>query len=190
MEKKQISWSLPRVTLLAMTRRLGASILLASVVIAGCVTSVLLDRLIQRQEESLQRMIETTRINCIVTDAQGMHSDDLNMLAGFVDMLMGYRHDRGCYLDEYVMDVNAKSTVPLKTPVKRTCAGYYRLLLIPVFQRLQATILPLMKDGQKIRFLEAKRSVSSQKMFRHLLICPVHSGFKSLKTTVLLPICR
>lgn len=45
-----------------------------------------------------------------------MHSDDLNMLAGFVDMLMGYRHDRGCYLDEYVMDVNAKSTVPLKTP--------------------------------------------------------------------------
>lgn len=116
MEKKQISWSLPRVTLLAMTRRLGASILLASVVIAGCVTSVLLDRLIQRQEESLQRMIEITRINCIVTDAQGMHSDDLNMLAGFVDMLMGYRHDRGCYLDEYVMDVNAKSTVPLKTP--------------------------------------------------------------------------
>ena len=116
MEKERSGWSLCCVTLRAMVRRLGASILLASVIFAGCFTSVLLDRLIQRQEESLQRMIETTRINCVVTDVQGMHADDLNMLAGFVDMLMGYRHERGCYLDEYVMDVNAKSTVPLEYP--------------------------------------------------------------------------
>lgn len=116
MEKERSGWSLCCVTLTAMLRRLGASVLLASVVFAGCFTSVFLDRLIQRQEESLQRMIETTRINCIVTDSQGMNSGKLDMFAGFVDKLMGYRHEQGCYLDEYVMDVNAISTIPLQSP--------------------------------------------------------------------------
>ncbi len=116
MEKKKSNRSLLRVTFRAMARRLGTSILLAAVVFAGCFTAVLLDRLLQRQEESLQQMIETTRIRCVVTDARGMHSDDLDMFSGFVDMLMGLRRDRGCYLDEYVMDVNAISTSPLDRP--------------------------------------------------------------------------
>lgn len=116
MEKKKSGSPLLSVTLRAMARRWGASILLASVIFAGCFTSVLLDRLIQRQEESLRRMIETTRIQCVVTDAQGMHSDELNMFSGFVDMLVGLRNERGCDLDEYVMDVNAISTSPLEQP--------------------------------------------------------------------------
>ena len=65
-----------------------------------------------------------------MTDANGMNSDRLKMLSIYVDRLMGNRHDEGCYLDEYVDNVQAVATSSLVLPEN------YSLFLLNGFPRL------------------------------------------------------
>ena len=61
-------------------------------------------------------MVRNTQIHCVVTNPQGSNSDNLRMFSAFVDMLTGKRHERGCYLDEYVKNVRAKASFSLSQP--------------------------------------------------------------------------
>ena len=77
---------------------------------------VLLSGLAERQETKIEELVRDTKINCVVTDSKGTNSENLMMFSFYVDMLMGYRHERGCYLDEVVTDVRALATQELKFP--------------------------------------------------------------------------
>ncbi len=106
---KKSGWALCRVTLLAMARRKGASCLLAAVAALGVFASIALYNLTARQEAAMADMVENTQIRCVVTDVQGVSSSNLQMFSAYVDMLTGLRHERGCYLDQYVRNVRAKA---------------------------------------------------------------------------------
>lgn len=77
---------------------------------------LLLGGLTDRQERELDALIQDTKIRCVMTDPRGTGSDNLNMISAYVDNLLGNRHDRGCYLDEYVTDVQALSIQSLIRP--------------------------------------------------------------------------
>lgn len=77
---------------------------------------VLLSGLAERQETKIEELVRDTKINCVVTDSKGTNSENLMMFSFYVDMLMGYRHERGCYLDEVVTDVRALATQALTFP--------------------------------------------------------------------------
>ena len=113
---KHAPFSLFRVSAAALWRRKGASLLLLLLSALGVFSAALLQNLALRQQESMTEMIKNTLIRCIVTDANGVLSDNLAMPASYVDRLLGGWHDRGCYLDEAVKNVRAKSAVPLNSP--------------------------------------------------------------------------
>lgn len=113
---KHAPFSLFRVSAAALWRRKGASLLLLLLSALGVFSAALLQNLALRQQESMTEMIKNTLIRCIVTDANGMLSDNLAMPASYVDRLLGGWHDRGCYLDEAVKNVRAKSAMPLNSP--------------------------------------------------------------------------
>lgn len=106
----------------------------------------LLSGLTARQEEKIEELVRDTKIHCIVTDSHGTNSENLMMLSYYVDMLMGHRHERGCYLDEVVTNVCALSTQHLESP------GGYELRRITCFDsdtsisRLEGTQIQ-MYDG-------------------------------------------
>lgn len=112
---KHAPFSLFRVSAAALWRRKGASLLLLRLSALGVFSAALLQNLALRQQESMTEMIKNTLIRCVVTDANGMLSDNLAMPASYVDRLLGGWHDRGCYLDEAVKNVRAKSAVPLNS---------------------------------------------------------------------------
>lgn len=107
--------ALQAVTFRAVLRR-GSSLLLAAVVMAGVLSSMVLHQLTIRQEAALSDTIANTNIRCVITDQQGMNMDNLGMQSLFVDMLAGKRHERGCYLDEAVKNIRAWASYPLKYP--------------------------------------------------------------------------
>lgn len=113
---KHAPFSLFRVSAAALWRRKGASLLLLLLSALGVFSAALLQNLALRQQESMTEMIKNTLIRCIVTDDNGMLSDNLAMPASYVDRLLGGWHDRGCYLDEAVKNVRAKSAMPLNSP--------------------------------------------------------------------------
>lgn len=115
-QAKRSGRALHRLTLAVIWRQRRSSALLAGIAALGVFASVALHHLAVRQEEAIADMVANARIRCVVTDARGMNSENLGMLSFFVDMLMGLRHERGCYLDEYVRDVRAKGSVPLQAP--------------------------------------------------------------------------
>lgn len=96
--------------------RKGTSVLM--VLSAGLIVLavLLLGGLTARQERELEALIRDTKIHCVMTDSRGTGSDNLNMISAYVDNLLGYRHERGCYLDEYVTDVQALSVQSLMNP--------------------------------------------------------------------------
>lgn len=108
--------ALGRLTLALLWRRRGASALLIAVAALGVFASAALCGLTERQEAAMAEAEANTNIQCIVTGARGENSNNLNMFSSFVDMLMGLRHERGCYLDEYVRDVRALAAIPLDEP--------------------------------------------------------------------------
>lgn len=114
--KKGSGLVLYQVTLAALWRRKGSVLLLAGVAALSVFACIALHNLTSRQETALAQTIEATDIRCVVTDVKGVSSSNLNMMSAFVDMLMGQRHDRGCYLDEYVKNVRAMATVFLDWP--------------------------------------------------------------------------
>ena len=113
---KHAPFSLFRVSAAALWRRKGASLLLLLLSALGVFSAALLQNLALRQQESMTEMIKNTLIRCVVTDANGMLSDSIAMSASYVDRLLGGWHDRGCYLDEAVKNVRAKSAMPLNSP--------------------------------------------------------------------------
>lgn len=113
---KHAPFSLFRVSAAALWRRKGASLLLLLLSALGVFSAALLQNLALRQQESMTEMIKNTLIRCVVTDTNSMLSDNLAMPASYVDRLLGGWHDRGCYLDEAVKNVRAKSAMPLNSP--------------------------------------------------------------------------
>ena len=113
---KHAPFSLFRVSAAALWHRKGASLLLLLLSALGVFSAALLQNLALRQQESMTEMIKNTLIRCVVTDANGTLSDNLAMPASYVDRLLGGWHDRGCYLDEAVKNVRAKSAMPLNSP--------------------------------------------------------------------------
>ena len=108
--------ALRRLTLAVLWRRKGSSALLMAVAALGVFASAALYSLSARQEAAMVELEQNARIQCVVTSARGQNSGNLEMISAFVDMLVGLRHERGCYLDEYVRDVRAKATTPLDEP--------------------------------------------------------------------------
>lgn len=104
------------VTWKAMWRRWVAALLLIAVAAMGACGAVVLQNLTIRQENALRDTIEHTKISCVVTNARGTDSGNLQMLSAFVEMLEGRRRERGCYLDEYVTNVRAKTKISLDKP--------------------------------------------------------------------------
>ncbi len=113
---KHAPFSLFRVSAAALWHRKGASLLLLLLSALGVFSAALLQNLALRQQESMTEMIKNTLIRCVVTDANDMLSDNIAMPASYVDRLLGGWHDRGCYLDEAVKNVRAKSAMPLNSP--------------------------------------------------------------------------
>lgn len=107
----------------ALWRRKGIALLLTVAVALGAAVSVILRGLAVRLETALEDTLKNTVISCTVTDPRGMGQENLGMLSAFVDMLTGKRHERGCYLDEYVRNVRAKASFPLKSPEDYTLVG-------------------------------------------------------------------
>ena len=116
MEKKKNGRALWSVTLRTVWRRRNASLLLLAVVLVGCFSSIALHRLTEIQEQTLADMIANTRINCILTDPQGMNGDNLNMSSNMFRKLRGEYWNESENLDDYVMDVNARTSIPLEVP--------------------------------------------------------------------------
>lgn len=108
--------SLSGVTWRAMWRRWVSALLLIAVAAMGACGAVVLQNLTVRQENAWRDTISNTKINCVVTNARGTDSGNLQMLSAFVEMLEGKRRERGCYLDDYVTNVRAKATISLEKP--------------------------------------------------------------------------
>lgn len=109
------------------------------IVLAVCILS----GLVQRQEAKLSELIRDTKINCIVTDSKGTNSEDLGMLSFYVDMLTGRRHERGCYLDEVVIDVRALASQKLDSPEEHDLR---RILSLDSD--------PLLSSGVRVQFID------------------------------------
>ncbi len=107
-------FSLPLITLRAMWRRKWGNLAIALMLLLGVASAIILQQLTIRQQTARSQMIQTTDIRCIVTDANGMNSENLRMLSSFVDKLTG--RDEGCTLWEYADRVQALSVTPLTTP--------------------------------------------------------------------------
>lgn len=112
--------ALAGVTLTALLRRPAASLLLVAVAAACAFSAMVLQNLTLRQERALRCTIENTTISCTVTNAKGTDSGNLQMFSAFVEMLMGKRRVRGCYLDDYVENVRAKAQTALEKPTGAT----------------------------------------------------------------------
>lgn len=117
MKKSKVLWC---VTLRTLWRRWTTSLLLLSVVLAGCFSSISLHRLTVRQEETLADMITNTQISCIVTDPQGMNADRLNLSMSMIQRLRGEYFEESENLDDYVKNVNALATTPLDYPTEHS----------------------------------------------------------------------
>lgn len=108
--------SLSGVTWRAMWRRWVSALLLIAVAAMGACGAVVLQNLTVRQENARREAVSNTKINCVVTNARGTDSGNLQMLSAFVEMLEGKRRERGCYLDDYVTNIRAKATISLEKP--------------------------------------------------------------------------
>ena len=113
---KKGRFSLHTVLLRAIFRRRLNSLLLILLMALGTFSAVVLHYITARQQNAMEKMVQTTRIRCVVTDANGMNTEQLDMLSFMIDKLMGYRHEQGCYVDAYIRNLRAKATSPLTLP--------------------------------------------------------------------------
>lgn len=154
MKKKRIrGHALYRVTLAAMWRRKKASLLLILVAAASVFVSVFLQSLITRQEKAIETMIRDTAIQCIVTDARGANVDYLQMPNGFVDRLLGLRHEQGCYLDESVKNVRAKASMKLTSPKDATLRRILNFASDPALSAAEGSEVQMLDGWTEEAFL-------------------------------------
>lgn len=145
MEKKQKrgralrGHALYRMTFTAMWRRKKSSLLLLAVSAVSVFLSVFLQNLITRQEAAIETMVHDTAIQCIVTDARGNNTDSLRMPHGFVDRLLGRRHEQGCFLDESVKNVRAKASMKLETPQDTTMRRILSIASDPALSKAEGS---------------------------------------------------
>jgi len=99
-----------------MMRRKRWTILLLCIALLETATATALCTLIQKQIMALEKTFDNTVISCVMTNAEGLNQDNLRMPSGFVDMMLGYKHDQGYYQDEYVKNVRAMARVKLTSP--------------------------------------------------------------------------
>lgn len=137
--------SLWMITMRTLWRRKRLSILLACLVALSSIAAVVLCGIADRQEAALEYTIDNTVVSCVVTDAKGTNQDSLHMVNGFVDRLLGLRHEQGNYLDEVVCNVRAKSTVALESPKEWNAVGI-------LSQASEHTLSPI--EGGSITFFE------------------------------------
>ena len=104
------------VSLKVLLRRKGSNIVLLMAMFVVALTGMILCGLQARQEIAIREMVESTQIRCTVTNAKGSGVDDLGVGSFYVDMLVGLRHSRDCYLDECVKDVKALAWEKLAQP--------------------------------------------------------------------------
>ena len=114
--KQANAYALPVLMLKTLLRRKISSVILTAAILIATLASVILCGLRIRQETAITEMIKNTQIRCTVTNAKGSSVDDLNVGSFYVDMLTGLRHSRGCFLDEYVEDVQALAVEKLAQP--------------------------------------------------------------------------
>lgn len=97
-------------------RRKGSSFALIAAMLVAVLASIILCGLQARQEAAMADMVRNTQIRCVVTNARGSGVDDLDVGSFYVDMLVGLRHSRGCFLDDEVKDVQALACEKLSQP--------------------------------------------------------------------------
>ena len=112
--KKHRAPSLHQVTLLAMCRRVGRSLLMILLALLGVFSGMVLLNTVSRQEAGVEAVQKSTDIRCTVTNAQGMSSERLEMSAEIVDLLLGRTGDGK--LAEFVTGVEAKATSAMVLP--------------------------------------------------------------------------
>lgn len=110
------SLALLHVSWKALLRRWVACLLTVAAALVSVGGAILLSRLTVRQEESLQAMIEQTKILCVVTDQRGGNSANLGVASAYVDVLIHGRHEQGSDLDQYVTDVSARALCACDIP--------------------------------------------------------------------------
>lgn len=158
MEKRQKSGhALYRVTFAAMWRRKKSSLLLLAVSAVSVFLSVFLQNLITRQETAIEMMVHDTAIQCIVTDARGNNTDSLRMPHGFVDRLLGRRHEQGCFLDESVKNVRAKASMKLKTPQDMTMRRILNIASDPALSKAEGREVQIFPGWTESVFLTDQR---------------------------------
>ena len=126
---KKGRFSLHTVLLQAIFRRRLNSLLLILLMALGAFSAVVLHYITVRQHNAMEKMVQTTRIRCVVTDANGMNTERLNMLSFMIDKLIGYRHEQGCYVDAYIRNLRAKATSPLTLPEDYQGSGAFEVVL-------------------------------------------------------------
>lgn len=140
MKKSNELWC---VTLRTLWRRWTTSLLLLSVVLAGCFSSIALHRLTVRQEETLAAMIANTQINCIVTDPQGMNADRLNLPMSIIQRLRGEYFEESENLDDYAKNVNAMATTPLDYPTEHSICSILTFASDPALTAVEGARIEL-----------------------------------------------
>lgn len=116
----------PALALLAVQRRKASSALLVAAMLIASGLCVVLGSLRDQQETALAQAITESKIQCIATSATG-RADGIGVLSPYLDMVIGKRHVRGCYLDEYVKDVNCLTKRPLEVPKESELRHIYSL---------------------------------------------------------------
>lgn len=119
--------SLLVVTLKVLMRRKVSSTALICSMIVLSLSCVVLCRLQQHQEDALAEMIDSTNILCTVSNSRGSGLDHLDVFSSYVDMLVGLRHERGCYIDRYVKDIRAQAIEKLNVPAGTELYRIYSL---------------------------------------------------------------
>ena len=108
-------------SLLTVLRRWTRSLLVVSISAVVGLSGVTLNGLLLRQEKILERTVSESQIQCVVTDLTGK-SNQIGVLSVYLDMLTGRRRDQGCYLNEYVREVNALSSSDFTSQTRLSCA--------------------------------------------------------------------
>lgn len=152
------NFALWHTTFSTLWRRKWSSLLLTALVALGVMSSMILGNLTIRQMEGIEQLVRDTKINCVLTDPQGMHSTALSMPSAYVDHLIGNRHEKGCYLDLYVMDINAKATIIIQEPSGYELRRIYSFASDPKLSSLEGVKIELY-DGWTEEILQSSEPV-------------------------------
>ena len=105
-----------KISLSLLWRRRTQSILLIALVALIVAVSFYLSGIAYYEETAIEKMINSTDINCIVTDARGMNSSKLSMSSVLVQSILGVFEDDDNRISEFVKDVHAMGVVFLIYP--------------------------------------------------------------------------